>query len=93
MKDVGKWSGEPRSEVLEARREKGREGYLISLGIGRGRMCVIYLANEDGWAMAESFSDPSTARDLFLRAWESELSPIHLKNFCEDEKKRTEIFQ
>ena len=93
MKERLEWNTEPRSEVLEAHWEKGREGCLVSLAIGRGKTCVMYLANEEEWAMAELSSDLSLAKEVFHRAWEGELSPTHLKNFCEDEKKRPEIFQ
>lgn len=84
---------EMKAELRTVDRGEGRETALISLRVGKGRMHVMYLSNEEGWAMAALSSDPAEAMRSYRRATEGELSPLHLENFCEDEQKRTEIFQ
>ena len=84
---------EMKAELRTVDRGEGRETALISLRVGKGRMHVMYLSNEEGWAMAALSSDPAEARRSYEKAIEGALSPLHLESFCEDEKKRQEIFQ
>ena len=84
---------EMEAEGLMCDRGEGRESCLVDLRVGKGRMCVMYLSNEEGWAMAALSSDPAEARRSYERAIEGALSPLHLESFCQDEKKRQEIFQ
>ena len=82
-----------KAEVIGSYQEESRRGYLVCLSIAQGRTHVMYLESGEEWETAELCSDPVMAHECFCRAWDGGLSPNHLKNFCEDEKKRLEIFQ
>ena len=81
------------TERMVSDRREERESCLVVLRVGKGRMHVMYLATEEGWAMAALSSDPAEAKRSYQRATEGGLSPLHLESFCQDEKKRQEIFQ
>lgn len=81
-----------RLVVLEERRQGGRRGYLVCLFLGGGMQYLICLEDEGEWAMTLAGEDRSLAESMYERAWCGSLSPMHLEDFCRDERREAEIF-
>lgn len=80
---------------MEIKREahgERRSGYLLQIQFHRGEKFAMYLEEDGQWALEFLCEERSRAEIMFVQVMKGELSPLHLADFCQDEKGKTEIF-
>lgn len=78
--------------ILKEREQGNRWAALGCIRFKEGTQCWILLGDGEEWAIATAGKDLRWAEELLDRAWEGELSPLHLEDFSLDERRRAEIF-